>query len=63
MSNIKKDFKNYYEGISKIGYGKFSTVYKVKPKGKIEYRALKVINKEIIKSQCIKKILEMNLRK
>ena len=63
MSNIKKDFKNYYEGISKIGYGKFSTVYKVKPKGKIEYRALKVINKEIIKSQCKQKDIENEFKK
>ena len=54
MSEIKNDYKNYYEIISQIGSGKYSTVYKVKVKGKEEYRAIKIINKEKIKSKNIK---------
>ena len=54
MSEIKNDYKNYYEIIDLIGCGKYSTVYKVKVKGKEEYRSIKVINKEKIKSKNIK---------
>ena len=54
MSEIKNDYKNYYEIISQIGSGKYSTVYKVKVKGKEEYRAIKLINKEKIKSKNVK---------
>ena len=54
MSDIKNDYKNYYEIIHPIGSNGFSTVYKAKVKGKEEYRAIKVINKEKIKSEYIK---------
>ena len=54
MSEIKRDYKNYYEIINLIGSGEYSTVYKVKVKGKEEYRSIKVINKEKIKSKNIK---------
>ena len=43
-----------YEIIQPIGSNGFSTVYKAKVKGKEEYRAIKVINKEKIKSEYIK---------
>ena len=51
---MKKDYQNYYEIIQPIGSNGFSTVYKAKVKGKEEYRAIKVINKEKIKSEYIK---------
>ena len=51
--DIKKNsnnYKDYYDMIKKIGNGSFSSVYKAKVKGKEEYVALKVVDKEKIKA-------------
>jgi len=43
------NYKEYYDIIKEIGNGSFSSVYKAKVKGKEEYVAIKVIDKEKIK--------------
>ena len=45
-----KNYKDYYDMINEIGKSSFSSVYKAKVKDKEEYVALKVINKEKIKT-------------
>ena len=44
------NYKDYYDMIKEIGNGLFSSVYKAKVKGKEEYVAMKVIDKEKIKT-------------
>ena len=43
------NYKDFYDKMHKIGEGGFGAVYKVKVKGKDKYRAIKIINKELIK--------------
>ena len=47
---ISKNYKDYYEILDVIGNGPFSTVYKAKYKDKEEFIAIKVTDKERIKS-------------
>ena len=63
MSNIKRDYRFYYDIISIIGESEFSKVYKTKVKGKEENVAIKIINKEKIKSECIKLDIENDFNK
>ena len=63
MSNIKRDYRFYYDIISTIGESEFSKVYKAKLKGKEEYVAIKIINKEKIKFECIKLDIENEFNK
>ena len=53
-SFFKKDFKNYYDIIEKIGEGGFATVYKIKSKENGEKRAAKVFSKKRIKEELMK---------
>ena len=58
MKDIDNNYKKIYDIISPIGSGGFSTVYKAKVKGTQNYRAIKIINKDKIKSE-YKKIREI----
>ena len=50
-NNINNNnYKDYYDMIKEIGNGSFSSVYKAKVKGKEEYVAMKVVDKEKIKA-------------
>ena len=60
---MKNDFRNYYDIITIIGEGSFEKVYKVKMKEKNEYRALKLIDKNIIKLGIKNEYCKQNVEK
>ena len=53
-SFFKKDFKNYYYIIEKIGEGGFATVYKIKSKENDEKRAAKAFSKKRIMEELMR---------
>ena len=48
-NRIKEDYKKYYEIIKEIGVGQFGYVYEAKEKETNEKRALKIIDKNVIR--------------
>ena len=58
-SRTKEDYKNYYEILKKIGGGGFGDIYEAKDKNTNEKKALKIIDKDRMKSKLM--ILKNNI--
>ena len=58
-SRTKEDYKNYYEILKKIGGGGFGNIYEAKDKNTNEKKALKIIDKDRMKSKLM--ILKNNI--
>ena len=58
-SRTKEDYKNYYEILTKIGGGGFGDIYEAKDKNTNEKKALKIIDKDRMKSKLM--ILKNNI--
>ena len=60
-NNQLKDYNQNYELLNEIGKGGFGKVYKAKVKGKDEFRAIKIIDKNKIKAQLRKEYEKQNI--
>ena len=60
-NNQLKDYNQNYELLNEIGKGCFGKVYKAKVKGKDEFRAIKIIDKNKIKAQLRKEYEKQNI--
>ena len=58
-SRTKEDYKNYYEILKRIGGGGFGNIYEAKDKNTNEKKALKIIDKDRMKSKLM--ILKNNI--
>ena len=58
---MQRDYKQIYEKIKEIGSGGFGKVYKVKVKGGDVYRAMKIINKNLIRRALREEYIKQNV--